>query len=68
MSHNKILTDINEYYSQKLREHGTTPKGVDWNGIESQELRFKTLLNINNNLNKVFVRIKTKKKNPYLNF
>jgi SAM-dependent methyltransferase len=48
MSHNKILTDINEYYSQKLREHGTTPKGVDWNGIESQELRFKTLLNIVN--------------------
>jgi SAM-dependent methyltransferase len=31
------------YYSAKLAEHGATARGVDWNGEESQELRFAQL-------------------------
>jgi SAM-dependent methyltransferase len=37
------LTDIADYYSSKLAEHGETPRGVDWNGKESQTLRFLQL-------------------------
>lgn len=37
------LTEVAEYYSSKLNEHGETPKGVDWNGEEGQVLRFKQL-------------------------
>jgi len=35
-----------EYYEGKLREHGATPAGVDWNSLESQTLRFKELLKV----------------------
>ena len=31
------------YYSLKLAEHGPTSRGVDWNGEESQTLRFAQL-------------------------
>jgi SAM-dependent methyltransferase len=41
-----ILSDVDHYYSEKLREHGPTTAGVDWNGVESQHLRFKALLNV----------------------
>jgi SAM-dependent methyltransferase len=41
-----ILSDVDRYYSDKLREHGPTTAGVDWNGEESQHLRFKALLNV----------------------
>lgn len=37
---------IARYYECKLNEHGPTPKGVDWNGQTSQQLRFTQLLNI----------------------
>ena len=49
MSHNKandILTEVADYYSAKLAEHGETPRGVDWNGEESQVLRFTQLAKI----------------------
>ncbi|MBA3828696.1 MAG: class I SAM-dependent methyltransferase [Taibaiella sp.] len=39
----KILDSVNKYYSDKIKEHGISPKGVDWNSVESQELRFKEL-------------------------
>ena len=45
---NKILTGVNEYYSNKIKEFGSTPKGVDWNSKESQYLRFKQLCSIVN--------------------
>ena len=35
-----------EYYSQKLAAFGATPKGADWNSLESQQLRFAQLLRI----------------------
>jgi SAM-dependent methyltransferase len=38
-----MLEKIIDYYSQKIIEHGPTPKGVDWNGSESQRLRFGVL-------------------------
>lgn len=41
-----ILAEVADYYSAKLAEHGETPRGVDWNGEESQELRFEQLTKI----------------------
>lgn len=41
-----LLADVAEYYSGKLRKHGKTPEGVDWNGIDGQILRFEQLAKI----------------------
>lgn len=41
-----LLKDISNYYTEKLILHGDTPLGVDWNGSESQELRFQQLLKV----------------------
>lgn len=41
-----LLTEVAEYYSSKLVQHGATPQGVDWNGEESQTLRFAQLCKI----------------------
>jgi SAM-dependent methyltransferase len=38
-----IEEKVREYYEGKLRAHGATPSGVDWNSVESQELRFRQL-------------------------
>lgn len=38
-----LLVEVANYYSTKLAEHGETPRGVDWNGEESQILRFQQL-------------------------
>lgn len=38
-----ILADVAAYYSSALAKHGDTPRGVDWNGKESQLLRFHQL-------------------------
>lgn len=35
------LAFIENYYREKIAEFGPTPQGVDWNGVESQTLRFK---------------------------
>ena len=34
------------YYAGKLEAFGPTPRGVDWNSAESQQLRFRQLLRI----------------------
>jgi SAM-dependent methyltransferase len=39
----EILNLVSEYYTDKIKEHGATPKGVDWNGEESQVMRFAEL-------------------------
>lgn len=39
----KVLQPIEQYYTAKLREHGESARGVDWNGEESQVLRFRQL-------------------------
>lgn len=41
-----MLAPIAEYYSEKLKRHGMTARGVDWNGEESQELRFEQLIKL----------------------
>jgi SAM-dependent methyltransferase len=46
MSRDNILARIDRYYSQRMITHGPTPQGVDWNSVESQELRFAQLLRI----------------------
>ena len=39
----RIVQRVAQYYAEKLARHGTTPRGVDWNGAESQQLRFVQL-------------------------
>lgn len=41
-----LLSEVAAYYSGKLAEHGPTPRGVDWNGAESQAVRFEQLCRI----------------------
>jgi cyclopropane fatty-acyl-phospholipid synthase-like methyltransferase len=41
-----LLSEVAEYYTSKMTQHGETPKGVDWNGEESQSLRFEQLCKI----------------------
>ena len=45
-SNSNLLSDVADYYSEKLQLHGETPRGVDWNGEESQTLRFEQLSRI----------------------
>ena len=37
---------VGAYYAGKLREHGPSHRGVDWNSEESQRLRFEQLLRV----------------------
>jgi SAM-dependent methyltransferase len=41
-----ILENVRDYYEARLQEHGATPRGVDWNGEESQFTRFQALSRI----------------------
>jgi len=41
-----LLDEVATYYAEKLAEHGDTPRGVDWNGEESQTVRFAQLCKI----------------------
>ncbi len=43
MSDEHIRFKVRDYYDGTLREHGSTPRGVDWNSAESQERRFREL-------------------------
>ena len=47
-----LLTEIAEYYTSKLAQHGEKPQGVDWNGEESQTLRFGQLCKVVDTSNK----------------
>lgn len=42
----QVHKNINNYYTNKVITHGATPKGVDWNGEESQFVRFTQLSKI----------------------
>ncbi len=48
IANDPLLLEVATYYSNKLALHGDTPRGVDWNGEESQLLRFDQLSNIIN--------------------
>ena len=41
-----LVGRVDAYYSGKLRDHGPTPRGVDWNSAESQASRFDQLLGL----------------------
>lgn len=43
---NALLSEVATYYSEKLAQHGQNHRGVDWNGEESQMLRFEQLCKI----------------------
>lgn len=43
---NDIIKSIENYYSEKITKYGAIPAGVDWNGEESQLLRFKILCDL----------------------
>lgn len=40
----RILSEVDQYYSDKLRTFGVTPNGVDWRDETGQHLRFRQLL------------------------
>lgn len=42
----QILDNVNDYYTRKIIEHGVSPKGVDWNGEDSQVMRFDQICKI----------------------
>jgi SAM-dependent methyltransferase len=42
----RILLEAAEYYSAKLKSHGATPQGVDWNGSDSHQLRHRQFLRL----------------------
>lgn len=46
MSLNETQKKLNEYFSEKLDAFGATPKGVDYNGPEAQEVRFEQLAKV----------------------
>lgn len=41
-----VLKDVANYYTDKLRTHGETPNGVDWNSEAGQVLRFEQLAKV----------------------
>ncbi len=45
-SHDEVRRLVDDYYSEKVRTHGPTHRGVDWNSQESQELRFDQVLRV----------------------
>lgn len=46
MSVDETQKKLGAYFSEKLEEFGATPKGVDYNGPESQEIRFEQLVKV----------------------
>jgi len=42
----EIYKTINSYYTGKVSKYGAQPEGVDWNGRESQYIRFRQLAKI----------------------
>ena len=46
VTHTTITRQVEQYYTGKLESHGSNHRGVDWNSVESQQLRFRTLLQV----------------------
>lgn len=42
----RVHRNIDDYYTGKIKAFGATPKGVDWNGEERQEIAFRQLSKI----------------------
>lgn len=41
-----IIKQTDAYYTEKINTFGATSRGVDWNSVESQELRFEQLTKV----------------------
>jgi SAM-dependent methyltransferase len=46
MTDDALRRDVARYYTDRLLEHGTTARGVDWRDEVSQRLRFEQLLRV----------------------
>lgn len=46
MRRDPLTEPVERYYSAKVEEHGPVPAGADWNSADSQDLRFRKLLEI----------------------
>src|SRR5262245_52011785 len=46
MTESSELDKVKTYFTDKLNEHGAIHNGVDWNSVESQEIRFFQLLKV----------------------
>ncbi|MEZ0168395.1 class I SAM-dependent methyltransferase [Microvirga sp. TS319] len=44
--HGDLIGQVASYYAKRLADHGATPRGVDWNGLESHELRHSQFLRL----------------------
>jgi len=42
----QLRAGVADYYTAKLRRFGATPFGVDWSSLDSQRVRFMTLLRL----------------------
>lgn len=40
------LDQVKSYFDQRIREHGASPRGSDWNSETSQNIRFDQLLKV----------------------
>lgn len=40
------LDSIRAYFTRRMSEHGSSPRGVDWNTAEAQEIRFAQIMNV----------------------
>ncbi len=40
------LDQVKSYFDKRIQEHGASPRGADWNGEESQQVRFSQLLKV----------------------
>ncbi len=40
------LGQIKTYFDTRIQEHGASPRGSDWNGEESQNIRFDQILKV----------------------
>ena len=46
MNRDEVISSVTAYYGEKIRAHGPTARGVDWNSTESQEVRFAQLMRV----------------------
>lgn len=46
MPKHHALGKVKDYFTEKLETHGATPRGVDYNSVESQEARFFQLIKV----------------------
>lgn len=43
---NQILKDVSDFFSNRIKQYGATPQGVDWKDAASQDLGFLQLLQV----------------------